>query len=1135
MNQRRKRIAQLAGVVLTASHSIVTAQVSGSWVGPSFGSWTTGANWSSNPLVPGGGGYATFKGYTSSIVVDSGSVLLNGLVFDSRGDYSIGTFSGNQLRGSGASLSIDVQASKLNKPGRFTYPGHTIVASIAGNGSITLLKTGPGQISLSPVGSNFISDVRVNAGTLGENGQTSGFGFGIVTLDGGALRIGTGSQTTGSLFNPIIVGPGGGTVEVLMDTFVSNGSLASVSGPGTFTRSGTASIGFNGNLSHTGPTYLLGGGTTTTAMNGSASFTGGGTIVVSGVLSFSPGPFNRIADSTPVELSGSTLSFNGSGNNEQIGTTILGGGQSVVSLSISGARSLITSGVRRDDRGTLIVRGSNLGGTAGTHAHFFGGTGGVPSGSSPFPLIGGGGNAGTPYLSIVPYAFTDGAFPSATPSFLTYDPTVGLRPLDHVTEQLTTIPAADPTANVLISSSSSVPVGGATVNSLMSLNSAFLQAGGGSLAVTSGAVWGVVAAGDLDFGSAEGIIGSATITGNVTGANGITINGPSALNSLSATYTGQTTINSGTVQFLATGTITPGQPGPFGADTSPIILMGRGTGANLVGISSGTLTRDITVRSDASLNNTNLPALRGNWTHTGNLVLEGPLFVDSGMKLMGTISGPGRLVGPSTSAPSGPVTLGGSNAYSGGTDLSTGTILALSDAAFGTGTIYVGDGPASGTGTFGTIQISQFGGPSAVTRTFANPFLMLDGLSMITQSASNSAILNGPIDLNGEPRSIRAVGAFPQGGIFSITINGDISGGELRTDGVFLVTGNQNSQWANRIDNGRLRITSNNALGSAPRLTQIGPGVATGSNGYTLELLGGLTIPAHQLVFSGPAPAVLRSLSGDNIWSGAAQVLGQGTFQVDADTLAVNGGISATTIAGNNIIWKTGPGVLSTKFIRTPNELRLNAGLTEITPDGTTSGTSNVAALMLSGNTDAWTSTLDLTNNDFVLASGATGAAETAIVNQLKNGYANGTWNGAGINSSAAAADPTTALGWVRATDLFTIFPATFSGQTVNNTAILIRYTAQGDGNLDGTTDTLDFNLLASHFGDSGTRWFSGDFNYDGITDTVDFNLLSSGFGKSVVPAAPGVAMTTVPEPAATLGLLVTGALALHRRRRRTV
>jgi hypothetical protein len=51
------------------------------------------------------------------------------------------------------------------------------------------------------------------------------------------------------------------------------------------------------------------------------------------------------------------------------------------------------------------------------------------------------------------------------------------------------------------------------------------------------------------------------------------------------------------------------------------------------------------------------------------------------------------------------------------------------------------------------------------------------------------------------------------------------------------------------------------------------------------------------------------------------------------------------------------------------------------------------------------------------------------------------------------------------------------------------------------TVDTLDFNVLASNFGQSGKNFTDGDFNYDQVVDTLDFNLLASNFGTGVQPA----------------------------------
>src|SRR5206468_3676501 len=125
---------------------------------------------------------------------------------------------------------------------------------------------------------------------------------------------------------------------------------------------------------------------------------------------------------------------------------------------------------------------------------------------------------------------------------------------------------------------------------------------------------------------------------------------------------------------------------------------------------------------------------------------------------------------------------------------------------------------------------------------------------------------------------------------------------------------------------------------------------------------------------------------------------------------------------------------------------------------------------------------------------------------------------------------PTTALGYGESSVLFSSFPANFSGVDVDCTAVLIRYTAFGDANLDGTVDTTDFNNLASNFSGSGKVWTQGDFNYDGTVDTTDFNLLASNFSFTV--SGPGaLASSLVPEPA-SLSVLLVGSTFLSGRNR---
>ena len=62
-----------------------------------------------------------------------------------------------------------------------------------------------------------------------------------------------------------------------------------------------------------------------------------------------------------------------------------------------------------------------------------------------------------------------------------------------------------------------------------------------------------------------------------------------------------------------------------------------------------------------------------------------------------------------------------------------------------------------------------------------------------------------------------------------------------------------------------------------------------------------------------------------------------------------------------------------------------------------------------------------------------------------------------------------------------------------------------GDANRDGVVNLRDFNILAHHFGQTGTDFARGDFTYDGATDLDDFNLLTSRFGVGLPAAAQGV------------------------------
>ena len=215
------------------------------------------------------------------------------------------------------------------------------------------------------------------------------------------------------------------------------------------------------------------------------------------------------------------------------------------------------------------------------------------------------------------------------------------------------------------------------------------------------------------------------------------------------------------------------------------------------------------------------------------------------------------------------------------------------------------------------------------------------------------------------------------------------------------------------------------------------------------------------------------------------------------------------------------PANVTTKLFNEDNvQISGNAAVTTDPGSGTVSKVHTLAFLD-SGK-------LDLNNNDLIVDY--TGASPlSAVFNEIKTGYNHGPWTGTQLTSSAAQAASVsahqTALGYAEASSLGL---NTFDGQSVDNNTIVIRYTYSGDANLDGVVNALDFNAVASNFGqNAGSEvWTQGDFNYDGSVNTLDFTQLAGNFNQ--VLASPTLG-TLVPEPCL---IAVMGVLVLSRCRR---
>jgi hypothetical protein len=155
------------------------------------------------------------------------------------------------------------------------------------------------------------------------------------------------------------------------------------------------------------------------------------------------------------------------------------------------------------------------------------------------------------------------------------------------------------------------------------------------------------------------------------------------------------------------------------------------------------------------------------------------------------------------------------------------------------------------------------------------------------------------------------------------------------------------------------------------------------------------------------------------------------------------------------------------------------------------------------------TAKLDLTNNDLVVNYSAvspvgtwTGTAYNGISGLIQTGYSGGAWTGNGIRSSSA--NTTTELGVAEASQVLKISgtqTAVFSGETVDSTSVLVKYTYAGDATLDGKLNVDDYGRIDFNVNLAGVNgWFNGDFNYDGKINVDDYGKLDFVLGLQGAP-----------------------------------
>ena len=289
---------------------------------------------------------------------------------------------------------------------------------------------------------------------------------------------------------------------------------------------------------------------------------------------------------------------------------------------------------------------------------------------------------------------------------------------------------------------------------------------------------------------------------------------------------------------------------------------------------------------------------------------------------------------------------------------------------------------------------------------------------------------------------------------------------------------------------------------------QNGHGVTTDNSSVTLVATG---IPG---LLSGTLTVQAESGVADftNLSLGAA-----GTYSLTATDGSLATAYSKSFSISPTDIWT---GWISTDW-NNPNNwsaVAIPGGATSVTIGGPATADSafNIAALTLTGGTlqfaagaGGFTVTsltitgnaaLDLGNNQLVINYGSNTDPISTIAGYLKSGRNGGSWNGAGILSSAAALNPGYALGYADGAE--GIVGGLSSGQ------IEIKYTLLGDATLSGSVTGNDFTILLGNLGKSflasgqPVAWDDGDFEYTGSVTGNDFTDLLGNLGKSATGAA---------------------------------